>query len=164
MSFFEFSSIRVSEESRFLGLTARPPLAKNPHNHPSTGSSLPSWGSIFSDPYRILCFGVSKTHGKVLRCDFYTILPLMLAILPILLAILAPTCPTSARKMPEKCHLGANIAKKVLQPPLQAPQNTKKLVFSGGFCRFSAIQPMCQNNSKMLPTCSFAIKRCMTIQ
>ena len=24
------------------------------------------WGSIFSDPYRILCFRVSKTHGKVL--------------------------------------------------------------------------------------------------
>ena len=29
------------------------------------------WGSIFSDPYRILCFGVSKTHGKMQRCDFY---------------------------------------------------------------------------------------------
>ena len=75
----------------------------------------------------------------------------MLAILPVLLAILAPTCPTSALKMPEKCHLGANIAKKVLQPPLQAPQNTKKLVFSSGFCRFSVIQPMCQNAPKTLP-------------
>ena len=75
----------------------------------------------------------------------------MLAILPVLLAILAPTCPTSALKMPEKCHLGANIAKQMLQPPLQAPPNTKKTLFSLCFCRFSAIQPMCQNSPKMLP-------------
>ena len=82
------------------------------------------------------------------------ILPLMLAILPVLLAILAPTCPTSALKMPEKCHLGANIAKQTLQPPFLAPQNTKNLMFSLSFCKFSAIQPMCQNTPKMLPTCS----------
>ena len=83
--------------------------------------------------------------------QFALILPLMLAILPVLLAILAPICPTSARKMLEKCHVGANIAKKVLQPPLQAPQNTKKPMFSFCFCRFSAIQPMCQNAPNMLP-------------
>ena len=168
MSFFESSSIRVSEESRFLGLTARPPLAKNRHKHPSTGSSLPSWGWIFSDPSRILCAGgpfsatpiafcaseCQKHMGKCSVAIFYAILPLMLAILPVLLAILAPTCPTSALKMPEKCHLGANIAKKMLQPPLQAPPNTKKPLFSLCFCRFSAIQPMCQNSPKMLPTCS----------
>ena len=58
----------------------------------------------------------SNSHFRLLA-----ILPLMLAILPVLLATLAPTCPTSALKMPEKCHLGANIAKSVLQPPFQAP-------------------------------------------
>ena len=121
-------------------LTARPPLAKNQRKHPSTGCALLSWGSIFSDPSRILCAGgpfsatpiafcaseCQKHMGKCSVAIFYAILPLMLAILPVLLAILAPTCPTSAPKMPKKCNLGANIAKKVLQPPLQAPPNTQK--------------------------------------
>ena len=38
--------------------------------------------------------------------------------------------------------------------PLQAPQNNKKPMFSLCFCKFSAIQPMCQNSPKMLTTCS----------
>ena len=78
------------------------------------------------------------------------ILPLMLAILPVLLAILAPTCSTSARKMPEKCNLGANIAKKVLQPPPQAPQNTKNLRFPSVFVGFLPSSPC----AKILPKCS----------
>ena len=52
-------------------LTARPPLAKKPHKRPSTGCYFPSWGWIFSDPSRILCIGVSKTHSKMHSCDFY---------------------------------------------------------------------------------------------
>ena len=124
----QYPSIRGIKISR---LTARPPpsqksLQSSQHwvFPPVLGvdfqrplSHSVRWGSIFSDPYRILCFGVSKTYGKVLRCDFYAILPLMLAILPVLVAILAPTCPTSALKMPEKCHLGAKVAKQTLQPP-----------------------------------------------
>ena len=165
MSFFESSSIRVSEETRFRDSPRAPP-SQNSSQASCTRGSLPSWGWIFSDPSRILCAGgpfsatpiafcaseCQKHMGKCSVAIFYTILPLMLAILPVLLAILAPTCSTSARKMPEKCHLGANIAKKVLQPPLQAPQNTKKLRFSKGFCRFSAIQPMCQNRAILAPT------------
>ena len=156
-----YSPVLQYPRKRYWRLTARPPLAKNRHKHPSTRGSLPSWGWLFSDPSRILCAGGSfsatpiafcasecqKHMGKCSVAIFYTILPLMLAILPVLLTVLAPTCSTSARKMPEKCHLGANIAKTVLQPPLQAPQNTKKPMFSTGFCRFSAIQPMCQNRA-----------------
>ena len=141
-------------------------LAKIQRDRPSTGSALPSWGWLFSDPSRILCAGgpfsatpiafcaseCQKHMGKCSVAIFYTILPLMLAILPVLLAILAPTCSTSARKMPEKCHLGAYIAKKVLQPSLQAPQNTKKTMFSTAFLRFSATQPMCQNRAILAPT------------
>ena len=161
----QYPSIRGIEISR--SYRATPPRQKSLQAS-CTRSSLLSWGWIFSDPSRILCAGgpfsatpiafcaseCQKHMGKCSVAIFYAILPLMLAILPVLLAILAPTCPTSARKMPEKCHLGANIAKKVLQPPLQAPQNTKKPMFSTSFCRFSAIQPMCQNSPKMLPTCS----------
>ena len=120
-----------------------------------TRGSLPSWGWLFSDPSRILCAGgpfsatpiafcaseCQKHMGKCSVAIFYTILTLMLAILPVLLAILAPTCSTSARNMPEKCHLGANIAKKVLQPPPQAPQNTKKLMFSSVFVGFLPSSP-----------------------
>ena len=76
------------------------------------------------------------------------ILPLMLAILPVLLAILAPTCPTSALKMPEKCHLGANIAKQMLQPPLLAPQNTKNLCFPYDFVGFLLSSPCAKIVSK----------------
>ena len=124
-------------------------------------------GRVFIESSGLLYFWIGIPEGTLappcrvdripLRSHFRLlapILPLMLAILPVLLAILAPTCSTSARKMPEKCHLGANIAKKVLQPPLQAPPNTEKLLFSSSFCTFSAIQPMCQNSPKMLPTCS----------
>ena len=77
-------------------------------------------------------------------------LALMLAILPVLLAILAPTCPTSALKMPEKCHLGANIAKQMLQPPLLAPQNTKKQCFLHVFVGFLLYSPC----AKIVPKCS----------
>ena len=161
----QYPSIRGIEISRSYRATL--PSQKS-LQAPSTGGYFPSWGWIFSDPSRILCAGgpfsatpiafcaseCQKHMGKCSVAIFYAILPLMLAILPVLLAILAPTCPTSALKMPEKCHLGANIAKQMLQPPLQAPPNTKKTLFSFSFCRFSAIQPMCQNSPKMLPTCS----------
>ena len=85
--------------------------------------------------------------GKCSVAIFYTILPLMLAILPVLLAILALTCSTSARKMPEKCNLGANIAKKVLQPPLQAPQKPKNPCFPQVFVSFLPSSPC----AKILP-------------
>ena len=161
MSFFESSSIRGF---KVLGSAARPPLAKIRCNHPALGVP-PRPGGLFSGTTIAFCalgvhFQRPLSHS-VLRSvkntwesaplRFLHILPLMLAILPVLLAILAPTCPTSALKMPDKWHFGANIAKKVLQPPLQAHQKT---YVSISCCRFSAIQPMCQNNSQMLPTCS----------
>ena len=62
------------------------------------------WGSIFSDPYRILCFGVSKTHGKVLRCDF--------------LRHLAPHVGHLARLVG---HLGANMSHKCSQDARKMP-------------------------------------------
>ena len=130
----QYPNIRGNEISR--SYRATPPSQKSAQAS-CTGSSLPPWGSIFSDPSRILCAGgpfsatpiafcaseCQKHMGKCSVAIFYAILPLMLAILPVLLAILAPTRPTSALKMPDKWHLGANIAKKVLQPP---PQGTRK--------------------------------------
>ena len=58
-------------------------------------------------------------------------------------------CSQDARKM----QSWSQHRQKMLQPPFQAPPNTKKPLFSLSFCRFSAIQPMCQNSPKMLPTC-----------
>ena len=105
----------------FCRFSAIQPMCQNtPKMLPTCSQNLPKF-SPRSPTWRYL--GPSWSQ-------FAPILPLMLAILPVLLAILAPTCPTSALKMPEKCHLGANIAKKVLQPPLQAPQNTKKTMLS----------------------------------
>ena len=130
-------------------------LEDSPRDPPRQKPTQATQHWAFSAAPIAFCASECQKHmGKCFVAIFYTILPLMLAILPVLLAILAPTCPTSALKMPEKCHLGANIAKKVLQPPLQAPPDTQKPVFSLCFCKFSAIQPMCQSSPKMLPTCS----------
>ena len=117
MSFFESSSIRVSEESRFLGLTARPPLAKNPYNHPSTGGYFPSWGWIFSDPSRILCAGVHfqrPLSHSVLRSvkNTWESAPLRF------LRHLAPHVGHLARLVG---HLGANMSHKCSQDARKMP-------------------------------------------
>ena len=56
-----------------LGLTARPPPSPGANQKDSSEWYLPSWAAlrqaIFSDPYRNLCIGVSKTHGEMYNCD-----------------------------------------------------------------------------------------------
>ena len=117
MSFFVFSSTPVSEETLLETHRATPPSQK-PTQAPQHWVLLPvlgvafqrplshsvRWGSIFSDPYRILCFRVSKTHGKVLRCDF--------------LHHLAPHVGHLARLVG---HLGANMSHKCSQDARKMP-------------------------------------------
>ena len=168
MSFFESSSIRVSEESRFLGLTARPPLAKNRHKHPSTGSSLPSWGWIFSDPSRILCAGgpfsatpiafcASECQKHMGKCSVAIFTPSCPSCWPS-----CPSCwpswrqhvPQVLSRCPKNAILEPTSPKKCFSHLLKAPQNTKKTMFSISFCRFLLSSPCAKIVPKMLPTCS----------
>ena len=61
----QYPSIRGIEISRSYRAT---PLAKIRHKHPSTGSYLPFWGWIFSDPSRILCAGGPFSATPIAFC------------------------------------------------------------------------------------------------
>ena len=168
MSFFESSSIRVSEESRFLGLTARPPLAKNRYKRPALGLLSRPGGLFSATPLAFCALGVHfqrPLSHSVLRSvkNTWESAPLRF------LRHLAPHVGHLARLVG---HLGANMSHKCSQDTRKMPSWSqhrqksasatssrhpkipKNLCFPYVFVGFSAIQPMGQNSPKMLPTCS----------
>ena len=164
MSFFESSSIRVSEESRFLGLTARPPLAKNEHKHPSTGSALPSWGWIFSDPSRILCAGgpfsatpiafcASECQKHMGKCSVAIFTPSCPSCWPS-----CPSCwpswrqhvPQVLARCPKNAILEPTSPKKCLSHLFKHPKIPKNLCFAYVFVGFLLSSPC----AKIVPKCS----------
>ena len=160
----QYPSIRGIKISR--SYRATPPSQKS-SQAPCTGSSLPPWGLFSATPLAFCALGVHfqrPLSHSVLRSvkntwesaplRFLRHLAPHVGHLARLVGHLGANMSHKCSQDAQKCHLGANIAKKVLQPPFLAPQNTKKPMFSYSFCRFSAIQPMCQNTPKMLSTCS----------
>ena len=118
MSFFESSSIRVSEESRFLGLTARPPLlAKNRHKHPALGLLSRPGGLFSATPLAFCALGVHfqrPLSHSVLRSvkNTWESAPLRF------LRHLAPHVGHLARLVG---HLGANMSHKCSQDARKMP-------------------------------------------
>ena len=109
------------------------------------------WGSIFSDPYRILCFGVSKTHGKVLRCDFLRHLAPHVGHLARLVghlgANMSHKCSQDARKMPSWSQ---HRQKSASATSSSTPKYQKKLCFPLVFVGFLLSSPC----AKIVPKCS----------
>ena len=115
MSFFQSSSIRGFN---VLGFTARPPLGKFPYKRPSTGSSLPSWGWLFSDPSRILCAGGSFSATPIAFCASECQKHMGKCSVATFLHHLAPHVGHLARLVG---HLGANMSHKCFQDARKMP-------------------------------------------
>ena len=117
MSFFESSSIRISEESRFLGLTARPPLAKNRYKRPALGVLSRPGGGFSMTPLAFCALGVHfqrPLSHSVLRSvkNTWESAPLRF------LRHLAPHVGHLARLVG---HLGANMSHKCSQDARKMP-------------------------------------------
>ena len=150
MSFFESSSIRVSEESRFLGLTARPPLGKIRHKRPAL--ALPSRpGGLFSaTPLAFCALGVHfqrPLSHSVLRSVKNTWESAPLRFFTPSCPSCWPSCPSCwpswrqhvpqvLSRCPKNAILEPTSPKKCFSHLLKAPQNTKKNMFSTCFFRF----------------------------